>query len=60
VAELPSIYCELASERTPVKELFHVLSRGHVQEALIVDARHRLLGIVTQTDLLAVVGQARP
>lgn len=57
VGELPSIYFERAHEHTPVTDLFQLLSRGHVREALIVDARDRLLGIVTQTDLLAVVGR---
>lgn len=57
VGELPSIYFEQAEEGTPVKQLFQLLSRGHVREALIVDARQRLLGIVTQTDLLAVAGR---
>jgi CBS domain-containing membrane protein len=59
VRELPSIYYEQASENTPVKQLFQRLSRGHVREALILDARQRLLGIVTETDLLAVVDRPR-
>ncbi|RYZ09848.1 MAG: HPP family protein [Myxococcales bacterium] len=57
VSELPSIYFEQAREGTPIKQLFQLLSRGRVHEALIVDARQRLVGIVTQTDLLAVVGR---
>jgi CBS domain-containing membrane protein len=59
VGDLPSIYFETASEQTPVNQLFHTLSRGRVHEALIVDAGRRLLGIVTQTDLLAVIGRAQ-
>jgi CBS domain-containing membrane protein len=59
VHALPSIYFETASEETPVNQLFYKLSRGRVHEALIVDARMRLLGIVTQTDLLAVIGRAQ-
>ncbi len=58
VSELPHIYFEQARESTPINQLFHLLSRGRVHEALIVDARSRLLGIVTQTDLLAVIGRA--
>ena len=57
VGELPSTYFERAYEHTPIHELFQLLSRGHVHEALIVDARDRLVGIVTQTDLLAIVGR---
>jgi CBS domain-containing membrane protein len=59
VRDLPSIYFETASEQTPVNQLFLKLSRGRVHEALIVDSRSRLLGIVTQTDLLAVIGRAQ-
>lgn len=59
VSELPLVYVELAREHTPVQELFHLLSRGRVHEALIVDAGGRLVGIVTQTDLLAVIGRAQ-
>src|SRR6185503_15433544 len=55
IGELPSIYFERAFEHTAINQLFHLLSRGRVHEALVVDARGRLLGIVTQTDLLAVV-----
>ena len=59
VGELPSIHFERAFEHTSINELFHLLSRGHVREALILDAAGRLVGIVTQTDLLAVVGRVR-
>lgn len=59
VGDLPSIYFERAHEHTPINELFHLLSRGRVHEALIVDAEDRLLGLVTQTDLLAVVGRVQ-
>ncbi|CAN96647.1 putative membrane protein [Sorangium cellulosum So ce56] len=59
VRDLPSIYFETAGEDTPINELFQLLSRGRVHEALIVDAKMRLRGIVTQTDLLAVIGRAQ-
>lgn len=59
VSELPSIYFERAFEHTPINQLFHLLSRGRVHEALIVDAKGKLLGIVTQTDLLAIVGRVQ-
>lgn len=59
VGDLPSIYFERAFEHTPINELFHLLSRGRVHEALIVDVTGRLLGMVTQTDLLAVVGRVQ-
>ena len=53
VRELPSISFEIAREDTPISRLFPLLSRGHVREALVVDAESHLLGIITQTDLLA-------
>jgi CBS domain-containing membrane protein len=59
VRDLPSVSFELAGQDTPIGRLFPLLSRGHVREALIVDAESHLLGIVTQTDLLAIVGRAR-
>ncbi len=59
VGELPSIDFERAFEHSPINQLFHLLSRGRAREALIVDARGRLLGLVTQTDLLAVVGRVQ-
>jgi CBS domain-containing membrane protein len=59
VGELPSIYFERAFEHTPINQLFQLLSRGRVHEALIVDDAGRLLGIVTQTDLLTVVGRVQ-
>lgn len=50
---------EIAREDTPISRLFPVLSRGQVCEALVVDAEGKLLGIVPQTDLLAVVGRVQ-
>jgi len=59
IRELPSISYELARQDTPISGLFPLLSRGHVREALVVDADERLLGIITQTDLLAIVGRVQ-
>jgi len=59
IRELPSISYEIARENTPISRLFPLLSRGQVREALVVDADGKLLGIVTQTDLLAVVGRVQ-
>jgi CBS domain-containing membrane protein len=59
IRELPSISFELAREDTPIARLFPLLSRGQVREALIVDAESKLLGIITQTDLLAIVGRVQ-
>ena len=59
VRELPSISFELARQDTPISRLYPQLSRGHVREALVVDSESRLLGIVTQTDLLAIVGRVQ-
>jgi CBS domain-containing membrane protein len=45
-------------ERTPVEALLPLLSSGAVHEAMVVDQDRVLLGIITQTDLLAVLYRA--
>ena len=59
IRQLPSISFELARPDSPISQLFPLLSRGHVREALVVDADSKLLGIITQTDLLAIVGRVQ-
>jgi len=59
VRHLPPVHFELVSQASGIEELLPRLSQGHVQEALIVDDDARLVGVVTQTDLLAVLGRAR-
>lgn len=44
--------------QTPIEELLPVLSSGSVHEALVIDGDGVLVGIITQTDLLAVVYRA--
>jgi CBS domain-containing membrane protein len=43
---------------TPIQALLPLLSSGAVHEAVVVDADRTLQGIVTQTDLLAVLYRA--
>ena len=45
-------------ETTPIQALLPLLSSGAVHEAVVVDADRTLMGIVTQTDLLAVLYRA--
>lgn len=45
-------------ESTPIEALLPLLSSGAVHEALVVDQDRTLIGIVTQTDLLAVLYRA--
>ena len=45
-------------ETTPIQALLPLLSSGAVHEAVVVDADRTLKGIVTQTDLLAVLYRA--
>ncbi len=59
VADLPSVHFELAQEDTPIDELLPLLSAGYVHEVMIVDASSHLTGIVTQTDLLAVMYRSK-
>lgn len=45
-------------ERTPIEALLPLLSSGAAHEALVVDENRVLLGVITQTDLLAVLYRA--
>lgn len=59
IRDLPSISFEVAKPDTPISQLFPLLSRGQVRAALVVDDESKLLGIITQTDLLAIVGRVQ-
>lgn len=43
---------------TPIEALLPILSSGAAHEAAVVDPQRRLVGIITQTDLLAVLYRA--
>lgn len=43
---------------TPIEALLPILSSGTVHEAMVVDENRTLLGVITQTDLLAVLYRA--
>lgn len=43
---------------TAIEALLPVLSSGAVHEAMVVDDSRKLVGIITQTDLLAVLYRA--
>jgi len=45
-------------EGTPVAALLPILSSGHTHEAMVVDGERRLIGVITQTDLIAVLYRA--
>jgi len=45
-------------ETTPIAALLPILSSGHTHEAMVVDGERRLIGVITQTDLLAVLYRA--
>lgn len=57
VRDLPAVHFELAHEGELVEELVPALSHGPAREAMIVDGDDRLVGIITQTDLLAIFGR---
>ena len=59
IRDLASISFELVRPDTPISGLFPLLSRGHIREALVADDDSKLLGIITQTDLLAIVGRVQ-
>jgi CBS domain-containing membrane protein len=43
---------------TPIEQLLPLLSSGAAHEAMVVDERRVLVGVITQTDLLAVLYRA--
>ena len=45
-------------ERTPIEALLPLLSSGAAHEAMVVDENRVLVGIITQTDLIAVLYRA--
>ncbi|WP_425998542.1 HPP family protein [Caulobacter sp. DWR1-3-2b1] len=45
-------------EATPIAALLPILSSGHTHEAMVVDADRKLIGVITQTDLIAVLYRA--
>ncbi|MBO9543529.1 HPP family protein [Caulobacter sp.] len=45
-------------ETTPIAALLPILSSGHTHEAMVVDGDRRLIGVITQTDLIAVLYRA--
>jgi CBS domain-containing membrane protein len=44
--------------KTPIDALLPILSSGATHEAMVVDQDRKLVGIITQTDLLAVLYRA--
>lgn len=48
-----------ATPDTPISTLLDVLSRGEHHEVLVIDDADALVGVVTQTDLLAALYRAR-
>lgn len=55
VGEVMSTASCLTAPQTPIDELLPILSGGNVHEAIVVDPEGRLLGLITQTDLLAAL-----
>lgn len=45
----------IAAPDTPIDELLPILSGGLYREAMVADGNGRLLGVITQTDLLAAL-----
>ena len=45
-------------DSAPITALLPILSGGHTHEAMIVDPDRRLVGVITQTDLIAVLYRA--
>ena len=47
-----------ADPRTPAVTLIEPLTDGHLHAAMVVDDSRRLVGLITQTDLLAALYRA--
>jgi len=43
---------------TPIQNLMPLLATGRAHEAMVVDAERRLIGVITQTDLLSTLYRA--
>lgn len=59
VRELPSVHFELVHVDELAHQLASSLAYGGAHEAMVVDDDSRLVGIVTQNDLLAILGRAQ-
>lgn len=51
-------FAHKVTEGTPIAALLPILSSGHAHEAMVVDADRRLIGVITQTDLIAALYRA--
>ncbi|MDB5454431.1 MAG: domain containing rane protein, partial [Caulobacter sp.] len=58
VATVLDPFVHKVRESTPIAALLPILSSGAVHEAMVVDADRVLLGVITQTDLIAVLYRA--
>lgn len=55
VAQIMSTHVHCARVNTPITELVHRMTEQSLPHIPVVDARHQVIGIVTQTDLLAAL-----
>lgn len=58
VATVLDPFTHRVKPKTPIEALLPLLSSGAAHEALVVDNDRKLIGIITQTDLLAVLYRA--
>jgi CBS domain-containing protein len=49
-----------ASPGTPIAELAREMIEAHIHRIIVVDARHRPIGVVSSTDILAAVAHFDP
>ncbi|WP_428423848.1 HPP family protein [Pararhizobium sp.] len=49
-----------ASDADPAFSLLPVLTDGHAHAVIVIDSEHRILGLISQTDLLSAAARALP
>lgn len=58
VGEVVDPFVHKVTPATPIQNLMPLLASGQAHEAMVVDAERRLVGVITQTDLLATLYRA--
>lgn len=58
VGEVVDPFVHKVTPETPIQNLMPLLATGRAHEAMVVDVRRRLVGVITQTDLLSTLYRA--
>ena len=58
VGEVVDPFVHKVTPETPIQNLMPLLASGRAHEAMVVDTERRLIGVITQTDLLSTLYRA--